>query len=157
MLRQTRAFSTAVIALLLCGTFSACKHFGIRKVGIDLGRMGGSDKPRPRRKHPGRGHGPPDHAPAHGRRAQERDYHYFPDADVYYDDGAEIYFYLEDGEWRMEAKLPRRLRVRLGDYVEITVEGDNKPYVHHKKHKRKYPPGQRKKRKKRKKHKWKDW
>ncbi len=91
---------------------------------------------------------PPAHAPAHGRRAQQRyRYHYYPDAEVYFDTGRGVYFYLSDGQWRVSATLPRRLRVHLGEHVSIEMESD-KPYSKHAAHRDKYPPGQLKKKNK---------
>lgn len=142
----------AVFFLVAAGSLTGCKQFGLKDIGIDLGRTGDESGGAPRRRgHIGRGKGPPEHAPAHGSRDQ-REYRYYPDSDVYYDEGASVYFYLDDGKWRMKARLPRRLRIKLGEFVEIELEGD-KPYAHHKKHKRQYPPGQREKWKKREKHK----
>jgi hypothetical protein len=91
---------------------------------------------------------PPAHAPAHGRRAQQRyRYHYYPDAEIYFDTGRGLYFYLSDGQWRVSATLPQRLRVRLGEHVSIEMESD-KPYSKHAANRDKYPPGQLKKKNK---------
>jgi hypothetical protein len=88
---------------------------------------------------------PPAHAPAHGRRAQQRyHYYYYPDTAVYFDTGREVYFYLADGHWQVSVNLPRRLRVSLGEYVSIEMDSD-KPYSKYKTHRHKYPPGQLKK------------
>jgi hypothetical protein len=89
--------------------------------------------------------GPPAHAPAHGYRAKHK-YHYYPHAQVYFDISREVYFYIEGNAWRMSASLPGGLHVRLSDYVTIDMDSD-KPYKHFKKHKKKYPPGHRKKKK----------
>jgi hypothetical protein len=97
---------------------------------------------------------PPAHAPAHGRRAQYR-YHYYPDARFYFDVGRNVYFYLDSrGHWSVSASLPHHLRGYLhGHHVEIEMDID-KPYIKHKHHKSKYPPGQMKKKyKNKKKHK----
>ena len=99
-------------------------------------------------RHPGGG--PPPHAKAHGYH-RKFGYHYYPNAEVYYDEGRKVYFYLDGNEWRMEVSLPGSLRVRLGDYVEIEMDSD-KPYTEFAEHKSKYPPGQLKK-----KHKSKGW
>jgi len=91
---------------------------------------------------------PPAHAPAYGRRAQQHySYHYYPDVEVYFDTGRGVYFYLSDGDWRVSAALPQRLRVRLGEHVSIEMDSD-KPYSKHAAHRDKYPPGQLKKKNK---------
>ena len=96
--------------------------------------------------HPPAGkNGPPAHAPAHGYRAKHR-YQYYPSCSVYFDIGKGVYFYLEGDDWRVSVELPNHLRVRLGGYVIVEMETD-RPYLHHKKHKNKYPPGQLKKKK----------
>ncbi len=153
MRHRLKGVLAAGVCLIVMGSLAGCKTLGLNKIGIDMSGPPGEESRRNRHPHDKRT-GPPDHAPAHGRRAQ-RAYRYYPDAEVYFEEDAGIYFFKEDGGWRMKARLPRRLRISLGDYVEIELKGD-KPYAYHKKHKRRYPPGQRKKRKKRKKHKWKD-
>jgi len=91
---------------------------------------------------------PPAHAPAYGRRAQQRyRYDYYPDAEVYFDTGRGVYFYLSDGHWQVSATLPQRLRIRLGEHVSIEMDSD-KPYSKHAAHRDKYPPGQLKKKNK---------
>lgn len=83
-------------------------------------------------------HGPPAHAPAHGRRAQHR-YHYYPEADFYYDDNRNTYFFIDSsGGWKVSVNLPYRYQTYLRtSYVEIEMESD-RPYVNYKDHKRKY-------------------
>lgn len=98
-----------------------------------------------------RGHGPPDHAPAHGYR-RKYGYRYYPDAQVYFDIERKNYFYLDGGQWRVSVSLPQELKVRLGDHVELEMDSD-KPYTEYEMHKKKYPPGQLKKKKKYKKNK----
>jgi hypothetical protein len=95
--------------------------------------------------------GPPPHAPAHGYRAKHQ-YRYYPSCAVYYDCGRKIYFYLKGDNWEFGASLPSSIRVRLGGYVSMELDTD-KPYIHHKDHVKKYPPGQMKNKKK-KKDKW---
>jgi len=90
--------------------------------------------------------GPPSHAPAHGYRAKHN-YRYYQDVEIYFDIGRDLYFYQEGGSWSVSAQLPKHLRVRLGDYVTISMDTD-RPYKKHKHHKNKYPPGQMKKKNK---------
>jgi hypothetical protein len=89
--------------------------------------------------------GPPPHAPAHGYRAKHT-YHYYPDVQVYFDISKEVYFYMKGQSWQVSASLPRGLHVQLGGHVVIQLDSD-KPYTRFKDHKKKYPPGQRKKNK----------
>lgn len=79
---------------------------------------------------------PPSHAPAHGLRHR---YHYYPNAEFYFDVGRNMYFYLDSrGGWAFSAKLPSHLHGYLrSDYVEIEMEED-RPYLRHKAHKNKY-------------------
>jgi hypothetical protein len=88
-------------------------------------------------------HGPPDHAKAYGRRAKY-DYHYYPDAQVYFDTNRRVYFYLDGRGWKMSVNLPHK--IKLAGYVTIEMDTD-KPYKDFKRHKAKYPPGQMKKKK----------
>lgn len=100
---------------------------------------------------------PPDHAPAHGRRAQYR-YHYYPEAHFYFDMGRNLYFYLDsNGRWSVSVSFPAHLySYRYSHHVEIIMDID-KPYHRHDDHRKKYPPGQfKKKHNKNKKKKYKD-
>lgn len=83
-------------------------------------------------------HTPPAHAPAHGHRRNHR-YHYYPNAEIYFDIGRNMYFYLDSGNrWSFSADLPLRLRSHLhSGYVEIEMD-DDRPYSRHKSHKKKY-------------------
>ena len=87
---------------------------------------------------------PPAHAPAHGRRNHR--YHYYPNAEFYFDVGRNMYFYLDSrAQWSFSVNLPIRLRHHLhNNYVEIEMD-DERPYRRHndyrkryKKHKTKY-------------------
>lgn len=97
---------------------------------------------------------PPAHAPAHGRRQQHR-YHYYPNAEFYFDVGSNMYFYLDsNARWTFSVNLPFRLRSHLhNNYVEIEM-GEDRPYRKHdyyknkyKKHKTKYKRNQKPKQK----------
>lgn len=80
--------------------------------------------------------GPPGHAPAHGYRAKHQ-YHYYPSADVYFDTGSRIYFYLSNKTWQASATIPLSLKAKLGDHVSLALDSD-KPYTRHGEHKKKY-------------------
>ncbi|UCF64547.1 MAG: hypothetical protein JSW33_01585 [bacterium] len=90
--------------------------------------------------------GPPAHAPAHGYRAKYK-YYYYPSCSIYFDIDRKVYFYLSGENWEMRAELPSSLNVKLGDHVTLELEMD-KPYINHKEHQKKYPPGQHKKKQK---------
>lgn len=80
---------------------------------------------------------PPAHAPAYGRRHHM--YHYYPNAEFYFDVGRNMYFYLDThGQWSFSVNLPLHLRSHLhSGYVEIEMEHD-RPYLRHKHYKNKY-------------------
>jgi hypothetical protein len=86
--------------------------------------------------------GPPPWAPAHGYRAKHH-YRYYRDAQVYFDTGRSLYFYLSGGTWRSSVRLPSTISI-AGSYVELDMDADL-PYKYHKDVKRHYPPGQMKK------------
>lgn len=88
--------------------------------------------------------GPPPHAPAHGYRAKHM-YHYYPSAHVYYEPARGVYFYYENGNWRVGASLPAHIRISAGERVVIQMDSD-RPYVDFEAHKKRYPPGQAKRR-----------
>ena len=89
--------------------------------------------------------GPPPHAPAHGYRAKHT-YHYYPDAQVYFDISRRVYFYMKGQSWQVSASLPSGLNAQLGSYVSIQMDSD-KPYTRFKDHKKKYSHGKCKKKK----------
>lgn len=131
-------------------SLSACKT-----TGGGFGAAWGEPK-HSNHGHSNSGHqksGPPAHAPAHGYRAKHK-YHYYPASEVYFDTQRGVYFYLSGRNWKMSVSLPGDLDIRLDHHVSIEMDTD-KPYKHHKKHKKKYPPGRAKgKNKNKKKKKW---
>ena len=129
-----RRFVLSVAALFLFSDIYGCVRAG---VGIDLGLPAVIAVNEP---------GPPSHAKAYGRRSNHT-YRYYPSAGIYFDIDSRSYFYLEGTAWRMSVSLPRELKINLGSHV--TLEMDTaRPYLKHKEHKKKYPPGQLKKKKK---------
>ena len=92
---------------------------------------------------PGKGKGPPSHAPAHGYRAKHQ-YHYYPNTNVYFEPVRGVYFYLSAGIWKVSVSLPTSLKINLGDSISMELDTD-KPYIFNSEHKAKYPPGQLKK------------
>lgn len=89
------------------------------------------------------GHGyiqssPPSYAPAYGHRRNHR-YHYYPNAEIYFDVGRNMYFYLNSrNQWSFSVNLPIHLRSHLhGGYVEFDMENE-RPYLRHRDHQKKY-------------------
>lgn len=80
---------------------------------------------------------PPAHAPAYGHRLHR--YYYYPNAEIYFDVGRNMYFYLNSaGTWSFSVNLPIHLRSHLHNaYVEVEMEHD-RPYLRHKYYKNKY-------------------
>ena len=89
------------------------------------------------------GQGPPPWAPAHGYRAKHR-YRYYPQSEVYFDEGRGVYIYYSSGRWQVGVSLPSGIRLEAGDYVTLEMDTD-KPYRYHGEVRRHYPPGQLKK------------
>ncbi len=87
--------------------------------------------------------GPPPWAPAHGYRAKHI-YYYYPAAAVYFDVNRKVYFFLDDGTWRVAATLPPVIVVDPAQYVVLELDTD-RPYIYHDQHKAQYPPGKLKK------------
>lgn len=65
--------------------------------------------------------GPPPWAPAHGFR-RNRQYYFYPGADVYYRPADRIWFYLEGRDWRIGASLPTSVRVDFTRSVPLEME-----------------------------------
>lgn len=78
----------------------------------------------------------PLHAPAHGLRHR---YHYYPNAEFYFDVGRNLYFYLDTrSQWTFSVDLPLHLHSHLRHgFVEIEMD-DDRPYRRHKYYKNKY-------------------
>lgn len=117
--------------LVLLGVLSLILFTGCRVVGGGVRVNVGHDLP-------------PAHAPAHGRRGHHM-YHYFPDAEFYFDVSRNMYFYLDsNAHWTFSVNLPHRLRTHLhSGYVEVEMESD-RPYLKHKHHRLKYKKNKRK-------------
>lgn len=135
------AVCLAIGVLIICFSSNAIAGSSI---SIKWGKGSDSDKAPVAKKH--KKQGPPAHAPAHGYRAKHQ-YRYYPSRSVYYDTDRRLYFYLKGDGWEVGASLPSNLRVGLGESVSIELDTD-KPYIHHKDHKKKYPPKTSKKSKK---------
>ena len=66
-------------------------------------------------------------------------YRYYPSCSVYYDIHRELYFYLEDDNWKTFASLPSHLKRKLDNSVRIEMDND-KPYIDNDNHVKKYSP-----------------
>ncbi len=75
--------------------------------------------------------GPPAHAPAHGYRAKYK-YRYYPDSEVYYDTGRNLYFYMANGQWTAAVSLPGS--IRLGTSYASLELNTSRPYEYHDQH-----------------------
>jgi len=83
--------------------------------------------------------GPPPWAPAHGYRRQHESYHYYPNIEVYFYPSVRRYYWLERGEWRYGAQLPRHYVIE--ERRRVTLDLDFEPHTQHGKIKKDHPPG----------------
>lgn len=70
---------------------------------------------------------PPPWAPAHGYRAKQHHYVYYPRHEVYYAPSSQLWFWLDGGRWRAGAELPGRIVVAGLPAVSIVL-GTERPY-----------------------------
>ena len=84
---------------------------------------------------------PPAWAPPYNNIA-DVPYYYFPDYDMYYDVGAQQYWYLNGGAWVASAGLPARYHdVDLNrSYVVMLNKNTSKPWTNHTYYTQNYPP-----------------
>ncbi len=73
---------------------------------------------------------PPPWAPAHGYRAKQYSYVYYPAAEIYYAPESRMWFWLSGGNWQFGASLPVEYRRYTTSSVSIVLETD-RPYVQH--------------------------
>lgn len=85
------------------------------------------------------GHGPPPWAPAHGWRRKHETYYYYPASQVYYYPSIRKYYWLDHGNWRFGARLPRHYVIE--EHRKVVLDLDYEPHKHHAKIKNMYPPG----------------
>lgn len=78
------------------------------------------EEPRPHVAH-ARGHGPPDHAPAHGFR-RKYEYSYYPSSKVYYDRDRGLYFWIRGDGWEVGAKLPDHFVLNEDESVTVVLD-----------------------------------
>ncbi len=70
---------------------------------------------------------PPSWAPAHGYRARQHHYVYYPRHEVYYAPSSQLWFWLDAGRWRTGADLPGRIVVAGLPAMSIFL-GTERPY-----------------------------
>lgn len=70
---------------------------------------------------------PPPWAPAHGYRAKEYRYVYYPQYEVYYAPATQNWFWLDGGRWRVGASLPSGIVVAGVPGVSVVL-GTQRPY-----------------------------
>ncbi|MBI4190294.1 MAG: hypothetical protein HY525_07115 [Betaproteobacteria bacterium] len=74
---------------------------------------------------------PPPWAPAHGYRAKQYSYVYYPVREIYYAPESRMWFWMNGGAWQFGASLPVEYRQYTGSGgVSIVLESD-RPYVYH--------------------------
>ncbi len=66
-------------------------------------------------------------------------YDYYPDVGVYFDTMRHLYFYFDNGRWKMSVALPAAFQKRLGRSVQLKIKSD-RPFINHDEHLRLYPP-----------------
>ena len=73
---------------------------------------------------------PPPWAPAHGYRAKQYRYIYYPRHDVYYAPETQLWFWLDGRRWRVGASLPSGIVVAGAPGVSVVL-GTERPYDEH--------------------------
>ena len=81
--------------------------------------------------------GPPPWAPAHGFR-RNRDYYYYPAANVYYRPADRMWFHLDGRDWRVGVSLPTSIHIDFDRSVSLTMETD-RPFEFHEQVRSYYP------------------
>lgn len=70
---------------------------------------------------------PPPWAPAHGYRAKQYRYIYYPRHEVYYAPANQLWFWLDGGRWRVGTSLPTGIVVAGFPGVSVVL-GTERPY-----------------------------
>lgn len=73
---------------------------------------------------------PPPWAPAHGYRAKQHRYVYYPAREIYYAPETRMWFWLNGGSWQFGASLPVEYRPYATGGVNVVLETD-RPYQQH--------------------------
>ena len=69
----------------------------------------------------------PPWAPAHGHRAKQYRYVYYPQHEVYYAPATQLWFWFDAGRWRVGTALPSGIVVARFDGVSVVL-GTERPY-----------------------------
>lgn len=70
---------------------------------------------------------PPPWAPAHGYRAKQYRYVYYPSHEVYYAPATQLWFWMDGGNWRIGTSLPTGIVVAGVPGVSVVL-GTERPY-----------------------------
>ncbi len=70
---------------------------------------------------------PPPWAPAHGYRAKQYRYVYYPRHEVYYAPSTQLWFWLDGGGWRVGTSLPTGIVVAGAPGMTVVL-GTERPY-----------------------------
>ncbi|WP_137936289.1 hypothetical protein [Chitinivorax sp. B] len=73
---------------------------------------------------------PPPWAPAHGHRAKERKYIYYPAREIYFEPARRLWFWLDGGSWQFGARLPISIGSKPSGGVSVLLATD-RPYEAH--------------------------
>jgi hypothetical protein len=127
-----------IVGIGICFLFMLFTHLAFSQTsgGISI-QWGESSKQAPNGDGYKKKGGPPPHAPAHGYRAKHQ-YRYYPNRNVYYDQGRGLYFYVKGDGWAVGASLPGDLMANLGTSVNLELDTD-KPFEHNSEHLKQYP------------------
>jgi hypothetical protein len=67
-----------------------------------------------------------------------RQYQYYPEAQVYFDPGRQLYFFMQANRWLAQAFLPPEIKVHVGSPVVVDLDTDQ-PYDYHSQVREYYP------------------
>jgi len=65
-------------------------------------------------------------------------FRYYPNACIYFDEDSEIFHWFYDGRWEKGTRLPKSVRIKGKDWVNVEMDTDC-PYNRHDETERKYP------------------
>ena len=64
-------------------------------------------------------------------------YYYYPASYVYYSKDRQMFYYLENDDWKICAYLPKNYKKNLGKHVRLETD-TQKPYLYHEQHIQKF-------------------
>lgn len=74
----------------------------------------------------------------HRSASRPRQYQYYPDAEVYFDPGRQLYFFMQANRWLAQAFLPPEIKVHVGAPIVVDLETE-RPYEYHDQVREYYP------------------